>query len=170
MNADPVIEYDEDVEHAPAEEQPDYFLIDSEDRAAWAVDKILSYEETRQRIKAQADRMMADLDKREASFRQRFEPELARWAEERMPEHRRYVDTLAGRIGFRLAKGGPRITDREAATEWAKAYLPAAVSSEMVLKLDARIIKEHVEKHGELPPGVDFVPDEDRLYVKAPRG
>jgi hypothetical protein len=157
---------DEDQE----QEQPaDYFLIDSEDKASWAVNKILSYEETRARIKAQADRMLADIDRREASFRERFEPELARWAEERMPKHRRFVDTLAGRIGFRLVKGGPRIVDREAATEWAKEHLPGAVFSEMVLKLDARRVKEHVEKHGELPPGVDFTPDEDRLYVKAPR-
>ena len=152
-----------------AEQPADYFLIDSEERASWAVDKILGYEETRQRIKAQADRMLADLDLREASFRERFEPELARWAEERMPKHRRFVDTLAGRVGFRLVKGGPRIVDKAAALTWAKEYLPAAVTVDVRESVTADLVKQHTEKTGELPPGVDYVPDEDRLYVKAPR-
>jgi len=56
------------------------FCIDSEERANWYARKLAGFEAERARVKAQAARIVAQLDGDEKSLKDRFEAEAREWA------------------------------------------------------------------------------------------
>lgn len=166
---------DEDAEAAIDELLGEHrFVIDSEDRAAWAVNKLLGYDEEAERVALQAQRMIDDIKKKRASFLGRFEEELRAWLSKELNGRKgkkRSVDLLTGRIGFRRKPGGFRVKQEEAVLAWAleqKGGKEAGLFKEVPV-LSRTAVKEHHEATGEIPPGCEITEDSDTFYVKRPK-
>lgn len=151
-------------EDAPAEPGP--FVIDSETKAEWVVDKINVFHERQARLDAQYQAMKEALANEKEAFENRFLGELEQWAIANPPRKGKSLKLLTGTIGWRRVNGGPRVRDKSTAIDWALTFLPESVTSETVHKLDTDAIKVHVATTGELPPGVEVIDDEERFYVK----
>lgn len=166
----PESEADEEEEHlAPAG-----FRIDSEERAAWAVDHWLSYDEREARLTAQYEKMLAALRKDRDRFRARFGLELEDWLKANPPKKGKSLDLLTGRVGFRASKGGFKLADKAMALAWAKEAAPALVITEQVTveKLDtdaaiAMALALQQDGNGETIPGIEYSEPGETFYVQA---
>lgn len=143
------------------------FTIDSEEKAAWAVNKILSFDEQIERVKEQSKLLVESLEKEKASFEARFLLELEEWARANMPRKGKTVKLITGQLQFRRKPGGPRITDAAAFTDWARRHAQDLLTVETVYKPNRPAVWAHVTETGELFPGVEVLPEEELMYVKA---
>lgn len=144
----------------------DRFCIDSESKAAWAVDKVLSFDERIARIKAQSAEMIRQIEGEQRRFSDFVTPHLQAWIEAHPPAKGRSVKLISGTIGYRFKPGGPRVVDKEALLVWAKDRLPAAVEVKTTESVPADAVKAHVASTGEIPDGVELVGDTDTFYIK----
>lgn len=93
----------------------------------------------------------------EAGLREFVEREIAGKKE-------RSVTLLSGRIGFRKSPDALEITEQDTVMEWCKANLPDAIK--VVESVQKTPIKQHVKATGEIPPGTEYKPGEDRFYIE----
>lgn len=161
-----------DLELTPTEtaDGPEPFRIDSEERAAWVVDRMLTVDEKIKRLDRQHERARAALVREREALDGLFLVPLQQWVEVNMPRKGRTIHLLTGSISFRRVKGGPRVVDSAACLAWATEALPDAVVTHVTRKVDAQAIKEHVRETGEIPPGVQIAEDAERLYVRSNGG
>lgn len=159
----PTIEAPEDEAPAPA---PERFIIDTEDKAVWALDRIMREREALARLDAQYAAMraaqVAELERVEA----RFLLPLEDWARANPPKKGKTIKTLAGNLSFRTVKGGMRVTDKAAALEYARAERPELLRVKMIEELDAEKAKAHALETGEVVPGLEWVEDREVFDVK----
>ena len=154
------------------------FRIDNEARAAWAVNKMLGFDEEEARLDAQYKAMKENLSKRREAFRARFFVELEDWLRGALAGgKRKSLDLLTGRVGLRAKKAGFLLRDKKAALEWAKEHEPSLVLTEQVTveKLDTDAAKERAAElqqagDGETIPGLEWQDAHDALYVEARKG
>ncbi len=144
---------------------PEAFCIDSEERANWYARKLANIEAERARVKAQAARIVAQLDSEEKSLRDRFEAEAREWArgeiDRRYKGRRRSLTLLQGTFAFRAVPATLRVDDLAAALNTA-ASLGAVKVDEAAYRraaLDAR------KATGELLPGCVIVPEREHFGV-----
>ena len=164
----PTIEAPE--EGAPAA-APERFIIDTEDKALWALERIMRERESLARLDAQYAAMraaqVAELERTEA----RFLLPLEDWAKANPPKKGKTIKTLAGDLAFRTVNGGWRVTDKAAALEWAKAERPELVKVKTTEELDtdaAKALAAAIAKEsGEVLPGLEFFEDRESFSVKA---
>lgn len=145
-------------------DDPTPFAIDSEARAAWAADKVLAARERLARIKANCQAMIEAAQSEVESAESFFLPMLEAWAREHPPRRGKTIRLPTGALSFRTVPGGPRVVNEDDALDWAEFHLPAAVK--VSKKVMASVLKEHYQATGELPPGVEVVPDDERFDVK----
>lgn len=154
----------------PLDDEPQAFRIDSEERAAWLVGKLLACEEERARIRTQADVMLRAVERRRAGLEARFGAELRAWAEAQLTGKRtRTLHLLTGSVALRTVPGGPRVVDKARALAWAREHLAVAIDTRLTETLRADVLRQYVAKTGEVPDGVDLAPPYDALNVKAAR-
>lgn len=139
------------------------WAITDDGAAAWAVDKVLGARERLARIKAACQLMIQDAERQVADAEARFLPALEAWALANPPRKGKTIRLPTGSLSFRTVPGGHRVVDAEAALAWARAYLPAAVV--VSERLDAAAVREYVHASGEIPPGVERVPEHERFGV-----
>lgn len=135
MNAPamPVIIEDDDVELPLV---PEGWTVDSEDRAAWAADVILSHEERCERIKRQHVSVLMRAEKELKRAREFFMPMLRAWAEKNPPKKGKTIHLSTASLSFRKKPGGLFVQDEAACVEWAEAHLPEAIRREVTRKVD----------------------------------
>jgi phage host-nuclease inhibitor protein Gam len=154
-----------DMPEAQAPEE--YFRVDSEGRAAWVTNKLLSYDEQLARLDAQYKAMRARLEGERDGFRAQFLVPLQQWAEANLPKKGKTIHLLTGSLSFRRVKGGTRIVDRQALLNWCEDHLVEAVTLTMQKGIDAEVVRAHYEDSGEIPPGVMLQEERDEFYIKA---
>ena len=148
-------------------EQPQWPGVVNDDTAAWVAGKLVSYDEEEQRIELQAQRLIEKVRSRRRGFEARFLDELRRYCDERLGDHRtRTLSLLTGDCCFRKIPGGVRVVDKVLTQAWADERLPTAIATKVVKTLIDSEIKEHARVTGELPPGVEVVPDRETFVVK----
>jgi phage host-nuclease inhibitor protein Gam len=149
---------------------PGGFHVDSQQAAEWVIDKMIALEERAERLDAQYKAMKAAIIRDRESLDRRFSSELRAWASENMPVKSKTLHLLTGSVSFRTVRGGPRIADSREVEAWARENLPEAVIEKIDYKIDAQMIKNHVQAWGEIPPGVEIADDREEMYVKPARG
>lgn len=151
-----------EAEEVPAERPP--WAVATEGDAIWAVDRLLTARQRRDRIAEQCRAVLAaaerDVERAEAFFL----PLLEDWARRNPPRTGRTIRLPTGSLSFRRVPGGPRVVDDAAALAWARAALPDAVR--VVASVDRTAIKAYAAATGELPPGVELKPDDESFHVR----
>lgn len=142
------------------------FAIRDESSAAWAVNKVRSFDEQIARIREQSATMIESIEKERARFSDFVTPHLEVYFESNAPKKGRSIKLVSGTIGYRKVAGGPRIKDAAACVEWARQYHPDAIATVVNESVPAAFVKAHVERTGEVPDGVDLVEDRDCFYIK----
>ena len=127
------------------------------------LDQILSARARLERVKAACAELIreAEADVAEAEL---VLPALEMWAKANPPKRGKTIRLPVGQLGWRRVPGGPRVIDDAAALAWARQALPQAVRVEE--SVDRHTIRAYVERTGELPPGVEIKPDEERFGVR----
>lgn len=144
----------------------DEFRIQSDEAASWVVNQILSADDEIRRITIQSKTLLAAAQARLTRLHERFDTELAEYVSTRLRPGSRTLHLPHGSCGFRRVPGGPRVVDHDAVILWAREHLPEVIREEVVVSLDARVVADHCRKTGEIPPGVEIVPDRDTFTVK----
>jgi hypothetical protein len=177
MSTEPIEEHDERPEvAAPDEEEvalvvPQGFAIDSDERAAWVVDKLLACDEAQARLNAQYEAMARGIARRREGLEKRFGEELRAWVAQQLEGKKgRTLHLLTGSCSFVRKPGGPRVVDERAALAWCFEHLREAIVMPQVKpRVAADVLKRHVTETGEIPAGVEIVDDEDTFRVKPAR-
>ncbi len=169
----------------PNTEQPEAFCIDSEERANWYARKLANIEAERARVKAQAAKIIAQLDGDENSLKDRFEAEAREWARAELAQRgnrRRSLALLQGTFAFRAVPATLRLDDPAAALDYAErraafkgnpdktgpADFPNCARLEPTL--DAATYRtaaaDWYAQTGELLPGVASLPEHETFAVR----
>ena len=150
------------------------WVIDSEERAAWAVDRILAARERLDRITRQTTVLLSGAESEVARTEENFLPQLQHWLTENPPRKGRTVQLGTGSVSLRRVSGGVRVVNADAAVAWAREHLPGAIARKVVTS--ERIVAADLERFvagqpddAPLPPGVVVEGDADRVYVNAPK-
>lgn len=145
------------------------FRVTSEEKAAWVVNKLLTYDEQLARLDAQHAKMRAQLLARRDSFSAMFLAPLRQWAEANPPLKGKTIHLLTGSLSFRRVKRSAKVVDPKAALRWAEDNLPEAIQVTVQKKPDAAYLASYFESTGEIPDGVTILGDHDEFYVRAPK-
>ncbi len=165
-------------EYATTEQQG--FVIDTADKADWALRKIAKYQGAINEAKALAEKRIQQINawlaateednQKQISF---FGNILEPWAKEQMAGlKKRSMKLPAGTFGFR-AQQPKFIKDDDQLLAWAEKSAPEFVRQVpklewTELKKAARIVeKELISPDGEVVPGVTVEEQPDKFYVKA---
>ena len=102
---------------------PEAFHITDEAGANWYARKLAGIEAERARVKAQAAKIVAQLDSDENSLKDRFEAEAREWARAELAQRgnrRRSLALLQGTFAFRAVPATLRLDDLAAALDYAE--------------------------------------------------
>lgn len=152
--------------HQGSSVQP--FVIDSEDKAAWVVDKMVEADQRIERLQAQFQARLSELRAERQRLDDRFGAELENWARgEAERRKRRSVTLSTGTLAFRKVPGRLTIANAEDAQCGARqAGVDAFETREVFLPAVYReAAQAHLEETGELLPGVELVPERDSFSV-----
>jgi len=139
----PITIDDDDIEMPLA---PEGWVVDTEERAAWAADVILSHEERIERIERQHLKVMLRAQREFDRARAFFVPQLRAWAAAHPPAKGKTIHLTTGSLAFRTKPGGVRVEDEAACLEWAEDHLPEAIARSVTRKLDVKAAKTAGEK------------------------
>jgi len=145
--------------------EPTEFHITDEAGANWYARKLAGIEAERARVRAQAARIIAQLDGDENSLKDRFEAEAREWAraelDRRYRGRRKSLALLQGTFAFRAVPATLRVDDVAAALSTA-----ASIGA---VKVDAAAYRAHAldaqKTTGELLPGCVIVPEREHFSV-----
>ena len=146
------------------------FHIDSEGAANWYLRKLANIESEKQRIAAQAAKMLAALDADAQRLTRLYDGELQEYVRQelaRQGNRRKSLHFLQGTTAFRTVPASVKVSDERAALAYARVSLPDAVRS--VETLDTAKYREAAEtalSFGEVLPGVETTPQRESFTVK----
>ena len=119
----------------------DDFVINTVDRARWALRKYGEHESEIAAIDSDADVLLATAilenarklkkkaEDRLAYLHHRFDEELGRFARTQLDSKGKTWCTPVGSVSFRTVKGGLRVVDKDKALVWAKQNTPDAIKT-----------------------------------------
>jgi len=142
------------------------FIVNTEERAAWATDKVLSARERLSRIKAACQAMIDDAELEVRDAEAFFLPMLEEWARSNPPKKGKTIKLPTGALSFRTVPGGPRVVDPDAALAWAKVEAGELVIQTVSERLDKAGLADYVKASGDVPPGVEIAPARESFDVK----
>jgi phage host-nuclease inhibitor protein Gam len=161
----------------PEEAQAEGFVVDSMDKAEWALSKIARSEhrismlsELAAKAKARIDARLEQITKGDRASVANLGEMIRPWAEVEVAknEKRKSIQLLGGVVGFRQSPGRVEVTDEAAAISW----LLAKNESECIRikqEINKIAVKKRIEQTGELPAGITFAAGEVRFYIEAAR-
>lgn len=152
------------------ERAPRFAVVD-ESTAAWATDKIATYDERIARVKAQYKEMLAGLERDKGRFERRFLPELEAWFRANPPKKGKSIKLLTGTLAMRTVPGKAAalgVTDPAAALAWCQEQFPGAVVA--VPTLEPATLLDHVRETGEAVPGVEILPGREEYESFSVKG
>lgn len=144
--------------------------IDSEDRASWLLRKLAALDAEEQRVKAQAEKILALVAAERENLMARFGEDLQVWVTEELQRqggHSRTLCLLQGTIKLQHVPTHAELTDPAEALRFTQdSNLPCRFLFE---RLDANAYRELALRvyrtKGEVLPGVKIVPAEDRCVL-----
>lgn len=137
MNA-PFTPDDDDLELPFA---PEGWCVDSEEKAAWAAERILEGREAILRLERQFERNLTRAH-RELARRESFlGAQLKAWAQANPPRRGKTIHLATADLSFRRTAGGIVIENEEQALEWAEQHCPEAIRRGVLRKLDFALMK-----------------------------
>ncbi len=144
--------------------EPTEFHITDEAGANWYARKLANIEAERARVKAQAAKIVAQLDGDENSLKDRFEAEAREWARAELAQRgnrRRSLALLQGTFAFRAVPATLRLDDLAAALSTAATLGAVKVDAAAyrAAALDAQ------RTTGELLPGCVIVPPSEHFGI-----
>lgn len=149
-------------------EQAERFVIDSEEKAEWALRKGAAIDAEITLLKSQYRARLAELEADKAGWERRFVEELKAWAEtERQTRRRQTVTTLAGTLAFRTVPARWMVTDEDAALTAAEHICPAAYVRKVTL--DKTALFDYLDATGDLLPGVERTEAGESFSVRFPK-
>lgn len=161
------------------ESSEEEFSISDLSSLGWLIRRIGELEKQIAEIEEAKRQEIEEITERAAFIAQPFRDQILYFMEKYTPQAEAFVKgqikgrkaksipTLWGRAGFRKSRAGVRITDAEDALAFAKTHKIPTKVTESVLK---RPLLNHIEETGEVPTGTEYVPSEERFYVRyAPR-
>ena len=152
------------------EQEREEFHITSESAALWYLRKLANLEAERQRVKRQAERLVAALDTEAESLKRGYAGELEHWAREelkRKGSRRKTLDTLQGTLRFRHVPARLSLEENGNALRYAADNLPALVVTRRELDRAAYLdeAKRLLEETGELMEGIERIPERETFTV-----
>lgn len=164
-------------EEAPA---PQGFTIDSEEKAAWAVDKILSLEAAEERLTVQFEKNVQRASKLTARARDFFLPQLEAFYEANPPKKGKTLHLSTGDLAKKKKPARFTIQDDEMVVTWARATLPADLAVLVAERLELarddleraearKLASEHHKKTQAEIPGCVVTPEVETFTVKSPK-
>ena len=152
--------------------QPEHFHICDENSANWLLRKLGNIEAEKARIHAQAETLLQQLDGDRKALEGLYLQQLETYARQTLSDKgnkRRSLTLLQGTCGFRIVKGGLRLTDEAAALVYAQEMATDAVKVKVVERLDTTRYRELAQFHlittGELLPGAEVTEDRETFSV-----
>src|SRR5579862_2500466 len=119
------------IEPTPATtEQPEAFLIDTDERAEWLLRKLANLEAEKARVQAQAEQIVKQLDADAERLRFLFGAQLEEFCRRKIEQagsRRKSVHFLQGSCCFRTVPASVKVTDSNAALCYAEENLPEAM-------------------------------------------
>jgi len=141
------------------------FHITDESSANWFLRKLANLENEKARVKAQAAKMIAEMDADTDRLRGLYEAELREFARaelERRGGRRKTLTLLQGSLSFRTVPASLRVDDAAAALDTA-----AAMGHIRVDEARYREAANEAQKTtGELLPGVVVVPERENFAIR----
>jgi hypothetical protein len=136
------------------------------DLADWYVLKMVELDDLEERIKEQAKILRNAAETRRKALAWKYGPEFKRIIDDRLATQKgakKSVTLFTGRAGYRMAKGKVVQHDRKALAAWCVDNCPDAL--EVTVARTTPIV-DAIQKTGEIPPGVDWIPGGDVFYPR----
>ena len=145
--------------------------IDSEDKAAYAVDRILSRRDDLTRVKAAAAAAVARAEKNLQGAEDFFLPQLADWLLEHPPTKGSTLHLVTGSVSARRVPSAFKIVDDKALTAWAKEHVPGMVQTTVTTteKVPHSAVVGYLSTTPGTLPGVMTIPETIKFDVKGPK-
>lgn len=144
----------EEVDHAGAD---DPFTIQDRATAAWAIGKInAARTELAYREQAAAD-WVEEAEREVERLVARFSEELRRWGEANLPDGKKTLLLMTGRLEYRDQPARFVVKDEAKAASWAKKHLPTAIKVEE--RLLRSVLIDHAKATGDLADGMEQEPE-----------
>jgi hypothetical protein len=145
------------------------FVVDTEERAAWALSRLLAFDDEAARLEDGYARCVADLESRRKSAVEFFGPMLEAWFKKNPPKKKNTKSRklLTGVVGTKTVGGEHVIKDERAALAWAREKRPDLVRTTILAALDKVATKALAAKSEEPIPGVVFEPEREQFYFKS---
>jgi hypothetical protein len=182
-------------ENETPEEVAEEFHITDDKSAEWVLRKIAECDAHTERTKAWAEEITQHNEKRKQRLLERFGVELEAYAQERLKDAKtRSFKLPSGKLGFRSTTPQLVVRDENVYSKWVETNLPSALRLELeadVSKLSRdqlwnvktsldsmgvlvcvestpikSVVNDYFKESGIVPDGCDFVPAEDKFYVK----
>lgn len=158
----------------PVEGGKEQFVIDSREKAEWALRRIAAKEAEIALVENQARELLRSLNTELESFQGRFRGQLESWARGALAEtggKNRTVKTLCGSLSFHTVPPRLVVASEADALQTARLVCPDAIvevpASE---KLDRKVLGEYAKKQlaeaGEIIPGYQFVEATESFSIK----
>lgn len=129
------------------------FTIHDRATAAWVIGKInAARTELAYREQAAAE-WIEEAEREVERLVARFSEELRRWGEANLPEDKKTLILMTGRLEYRNQPARFVVKDEAKAAAWAKKHLPTAIKVEE--RLLRSVLIGHAKATGDLPDGME---------------
>lgn len=146
------------------------------------MDKVANWyaqcEEEEERIKAQAKVRMAQVEQRRKYLDWKYKQALEAWTRANLTKGRRSVDLPSARLQLRKLAAHWKIADDDLLRGWCSQQTPEIQRKLKIEQVttykwaDIKLIRQHADmlkSCGKIPPGLEWVPEEDKFSVVLPR-
>jgi hypothetical protein len=143
--------------------------IITEEEAVRLVDRLLTQEERIARLEAQFERMRSDLSREQQEIEAEALPLLEAYWRANPPKRGKTLRLLTGDVQIRSVPGRWGINPKyeEEVIAWAMLHLPDAVAVDVRRRARITKITEHIEATGEIPEGVRYIDQHEKVVIKA---
>jgi hypothetical protein len=154
-----------EVEAEPPPVVPQQFEVKDPSSANWVVRRVVAARQYAAHIKAWSAAELKRAEREEQFFLLHFGPQLEAWLKPQLHQLRRKSLALpAGTIGFRNTPPKLLIIDETQLIGWCRRHLPEAIQVKTTLLTS--LLKQHLERTGECPQGIELADAESRFYIK----
>lgn len=160
------------INREPEPEASEAFHICDERSANWLLRKLGNIEAEQRRVQAQAEAICKSLDNDAASLRYLYGSQLEAWVRaelQRRGGRSKSLKLLQGTCSFRTVPRSLKITDEQAAKEYAQATaMPQAVEQIERLRTAVYCVlaRRALEETGEVLPGIEIVPERESFCTR----
>jgi phage host-nuclease inhibitor protein Gam len=152
------------------------FVVDSEAKVNWLLSLLANLDAEAARIKAQTETRLKQIANEKQGLLYQYEADLKAFAEQEIAKSRgkrKSVVLMQGTLAFRNVPASLKVTDEDAALEWARVNLHHnAIRTVETLDKEAykRLQDMEFQLTGSLLPGMERTPETVAFSIKFPKG